>query len=435
MDSTDALLTRAFEAAVAAADPISVLAPHWPDPPKGRLIVQALGKASIAMASAAVEHYAPMGVRCEGAVVTPHGSDGRVDALERFEAGHPTPDAASERAGERLLALARTAGEDDLVLLLISGGGSALATTPRGVVLSDLVDLTRTLLAWGVPIDEMNRVRRRLDRVKAGGIAYAAHPARTVALVVSDVVGDDPIDIASGPASADPDGPDRAVSVLERHGIELPPVRAQLAAEQADPTQGPPRPDDPRLERSEVRIVASAARSLEAARQTLADAGYHAHVTSDVVTGDAREAGRALADEVKRLLESGRLADGTSLGLPAALVSGGETTVAVHGDGRGGPNSTFALAFAQELPPDAPVRALIADSDGVDGLGGHAGAFVRPDLFDRLERDRAAALDRNDDSYRAFSEADALFAPGPTGTNVNDVRIVLVDAQASEARR
>lgn len=424
--STDALLEGGFRAAVAAADPAATLAPHWPSPPRGRLIVLALGKAAGAMAGAAVERYASSGTSLEGLVVAPHGGVTEVPGLTCLEAGHPVPDAASERAGRALLARAEAADEDDLVLLLISGGGSALAVVPDGPSLAQLAGAHAALVRAGVPIEDVNRVRRRVDRLKGGGLAAAAFPARTLALAVSDVVGDDPLAIASGPASGDPHGPEDALAVLDRHALALPPIRARLDAERDGARAGPPTPDDPRLARTEVRIVASAADALAAARAHFERAGYHARVTSDAVSGDAREAARRQADEVAGLLREGRLADGSRAALPAALLSGGETTVAVRGSGSGGRNSTFALAFALALPEGAPLHALIADSDGIDGVGGHAGAFVRPSFFARVSRRRAEQLDRNDDSRRAFAEADALFEPGPTGTNVNDLRFVLV---------
>jgi hydroxypyruvate reductase len=427
-DSTRALLIRGFDAAVAAADPVRVLADHWPAPPQGRVVVLALGKAAVGMARAAVEHYRPSGRQVGGVVVAPHDVATQVAGLEVVGAGHPVPDAGSLRGGERLLAAAATATEDDLALLLISGGGSALASRPDGIELEQLAHLNRALLASGAAVREINQVRRRLDRVKAGGLAAAAFPARRVALIVSDVVGDPPLDIASGPASGDPAGPEGALAILDRYDVGAPRVRALLAAERDGRRPGPPRPDDPRLAGCEVRIVASAARSLEAARRVFDRAGFHARVTSDAVEGDARQAARAQAREVEGLVRQGRLADGRPLDRPAALLSGGETTVTVRGAGQGGRNSTYALALALALPDGAPVRALIADSDGVDGVGGHAGAFVEPDLFERLPRARAEAYDRDDDSRSAFAHAGALFEPGPTGTNVNDLRFVLVGA-------
>jgi hydroxypyruvate reductase len=425
--SRRALLERAFRSAVAAADPVTALADHWPAPPAGRLVVLALGKAAAAMAAAAEAHYGARGTPVEGIALVPRGHGAATERIEVREAGHPVPDAAGVAGAEALLSAAERACEGDLALVLVSGGGSALATAPDGPPLAALVALTRALLASGADIHEINTVRRRLDRVKGGRLAAAAFPARTVALAVSDVVGDDPLDIASGPTVADPAGPERAVAVLDRYEIAAPAVRAALEAERRGRRTGPPRPDDPRLARTETHVVASGRRALEAAERVLVDAGGSACLRTPHLTGDARDAGRAQAREARELLRAGRRTDGTPCRLPALLLSGGETTVTVRGKGRGGRNSTFALALALALPDGAPVHALAADSDGLDGVGGHAGAFVAPDLFARLPREEARALDAEDDSYAAFHRAGSLLVTGPTRTNVNDVRLVWVD--------
>jgi hydroxypyruvate reductase len=432
--SRRALLERAFRAAVAAADPVAALAGRWPDPPAGRLRVLALGKAGAAMAAAAEAHYAARGVHVEGIALVPRGHGVATERIEVREGGHPVPDAAGVAGAEALLAAAERAGEGDLVLVLVSGGGSALATAPDGLALADLVALTRALLASGADIHEINAVRRRLDRVKGGRLAAAAFPARTVALAVSDVVGDDPLDIASGPTVPDPAGPERALAVLDRYAIAAPEARAALEAERRGRREGPPRPGDPRLARVETHVVASGRDALAAAERVLVDAGASACLRAPDLTGDAREAGRAQAREALALLRDGRRTDGRPCRLPALLLSGGETTVTVRGEGRGGRNSTFALALALALPDGAPVHALAADSDGLDGVGGHAGAFVAPDLFARLPREEAHALDADDDSYAAFARAGALLVTGPTRTNVNDVRLVWVDPPGGAAR-
>lgn len=424
-------LERAFRAAVAAADPVETLAAHWPDPPAGRLIVLALGKAGAAMAAAAEAHYAGRTADLEGVALVPYGHAAATERVLVREAGHPVPDAAGVAGAEALLAAAEGAGEEDLVLVLVSGGGSALATAPDGLSLSALVHVNRALLASGADIREINTARRRLDRVKGGRLAAAAHPARTLALVVSDVVGDAPLDVASGPTVADPDGPEHALEVLARYEIDAPEARAALEAERDGRRAGPPRPGDPRLARTETRVVASGRQALAAAERVLVDAGATPCLRLPEVTGDAREAGRAQAREALALLRTGRRTDGTPCRLPALLLSGGETTVRVHGPGRGGRNSTFALALALALPHGAPVHALAADSDGLDGAGGHAGAFLDPGLFDRLPRDEARALDAADDSYAAFARADALLVTGPTRTNVNDLRFVWIDPAES----
>lgn len=432
-DARRELLTRAFEAAVAAADPVRVLDGSWPEPPAGRLIVLGLGKAAAAMAAAAEARYRPLGVRPCGAVVVPYGHGVALEGVAVLEAGHPVPDAAGADAARELLRWARDAGEDDLVLVLVSGGGSALTTLPDGIDADEAADLNRSLLASGADIHEINRVRRRLDRVKGGRLAAAAHPARVVARVVSDVVGDDPLDVASGPTVGDPGDAASALAVLDRYGVAAPGARRVLQAQRDGTRDGPPRPDDPRLAGSETRIVASAASSLAAAARVFEDAGLPTRLLDDAVTGDARRAAREQAREVRSVLERGRLRDGERCRPPVVLLSGGETTVRVRGSGRGGRNSTFALALALALPDGAPVHALVADSDGIDGVGGHAGAFLDPQLFERLPRAAAEALDADDDSFGAFERAGALFRPGPTRTNVNDLRFVWIDPAADGA--
>ncbi|MDZ7707403.1 MAG: DUF4147 domain-containing protein [Trueperaceae bacterium] len=430
--SARAVLGAAFDAAVRAADPARVLVDAWPDPPRGQVLVLGMGKAAVKMAAAAEAHYRAVGVRVRGAVSAPHGSVERSDTapttIEVLAAGHPVPDAGSEVAGRRLLQLAAHAVADDLVLVLVSGGGSALATVPDGVTREQLAGLSRELLASGADIREMNVVRRRLDAIKGGRLAAAAHPAQVAALIVSDVVGDDPLDIASGPTVGDPGEARAALDVLDRYGVAAPAARDALRAEAEGRRDGPPRPDDPRLARCRTTIVASGSTGLAAAREVFEAAGVPTRLLSAEVVGDAREAGRRHAREAASVLEHGRLLDGSSCRPPVVLLSGGETTVHVRGEGRGGRNSTFALALALALPSGAPVHALAADSDGIDGVGGHAGAFVDPGLFERIPREEARALDASDDSYAAFERAGGLFTTGPTGTNVNDLRFVWVHA-------
>lgn len=429
MNDPRALLERAFRAAVAAADPEQALAPHWPAPPAGRLAIVAVGKAAERMARAAERRYA--GLPLEGFVVTPHGAEappgGPADEparrLERRSAAHPLPDAASLEAGELALELASGLGERDLLLALISGGGSALLCAPAGVDLAALRALNEALLRSGADIAETNTVRRALSRVKGGRLAALAHPATVVGLALSDVVGDAPSDIASGPTVADPSDAAAALRILERYDIDSPAREALRRAEEGRPSQGGARvaPGDARLARARTRVVASNQGSLEAAAAAFGAAGTPAAILASAVTGDAREAAAlhaAVAAQVWR--------HGQPWPAPVAVLSGGETTVRVRGSGRGGRNSTFALALALRLPEGAPVWALAADSDGIDGVGGHGGAFVTPALFEALPREEAAALLAADDSYAAFARADHLFVPGATGTNVNDLRFLLV---------
>lgn len=420
-DRFDTLLTRAFDAAVRAADPGAAVRPHLPEPPAGRLVVVGAGKAARAMARAAVDHYGALGVAVEGLVVEPAGSPEAPEPIRGVavaRAAHPVPDAAGAAATERLLARVDAAGPDDHVLVLVSGGGSALLGAPAGLELEDLREVVAALLRSGADVRAMNVVRRRLGAAAGGRLAARAAPAPVTALVVSDVVGDDPADVASGPTVPDPTDDAAALAVLDRHAIAAPGARARLAAGAQAPA---PSASDPSWRRVRTVVVASARRALEAAAVELRHAGVPTALLAPDLTGEAREAGGFLAAVARGCLEgAGPTAP------PCAFVSGGETTVTVRGDGRGGRNSEAALGFALGLPDGAPVWALFADSDGIDGTGPHAGARVGPDLWRRVERAWArTALERND-SAAVFERAGALFVPGPTGTNVNDVRLVLV---------
>jgi hydroxypyruvate reductase len=429
----EALLRAAFAAAVAAADPAAAVRPHLPEPPAGRLIVVGAGKAAATMARAAEEAYAARGVAVEGVVVVrrsgedaaPGADTGRAIAV--VEAAHPVPDAAGAEATERLLALVDGAGADDHVLVLVSGGGSALLGAPAGLALADLQEVVAELLRSGADVAAMNVVRRRLGAAAGGRLAARAAPAVVTALVISDVVGDDPADVASGPTVPDPTTDADALAVLDRHGVAAPGARARLQAGALDPA---PDARDPAWTRVRTVVVASARRSLDAAAHRLRRAGLPTALLAPDLTGEARDAGGFLA-----AVALGCLDGGGPLQPPCAFVSGGETTVTVRGDGRGGRNSEAALGLALALPEGAPVWALCADSDGIDGTGPHAGALVGPDLWRRVDRAWArAALDRND-SASVFERAGTLFVPGPTGTNVNDVRLLLVGRPDTERGR
>lgn len=413
------LLTDAFHAAVAAADPARALRGHLPDPPPGRLVVVGAGKAAAAMAAAVEEHYGPD--RVEGLVITRYGHGRPTRAIEVVEAAHPVPDEAGLRATERVLATLEGLGEDDLALCLLSGGGSSLLVAPDGIDLEVKAALTRALLRSGAGIAEMNAVRKHLSRVKGGRLAAASAPARLVALVVSDVVGDDLSAIASGPTVPDPTTFRDALAVLEAYRVEAPAARAALEAGTRGERPETPKPGDARLARATTRLVATNQGALEAAAARLRAAGLPAHLLASAVTGEAREAARVHAAIVRQVRERAQ-----PFAAPCALLSGGETTVTVRGGGRGGRNSEFALGFALELGDLAGVHLLAADTDGIDGSEDNAGAFVGPDLFDRLPRPRARAHLADNDAHGAFAAADALFVTGPTGTNVNDLRIALV---------
>lgn len=413
------LLEKAFFAAVDAAHPGKHLAAHLPELPKGRLVVVGAGKAAATMARAVEAHY-PL-ERLEGLVVTRYGHALPVQKLDVVEAAHPVPDAAGQRATERILDLARGLSQDDLLLCLVSGGGSALLTAPAGVTLAQKAELTQALLRSGADIAEMNTVRKHLSRIKGGNLAAAAAPARITALILSDVVGDDLSAIASGPTVPDETTFKDAAEVLERYAIDAPTARAYLEAGKRGEVPETPKSGNAVFEQVSNRLVGSAQESLEAAARFLEARGIPAHILSSSVVGEAREAARAHAAIVRQVARYGQ-----PFTKPCALLSGGETTVTVRGRGRGGRNGEFALALALELNGLSGVHALAADTDGVDGSEDNAGAFVTPDILQKVGRARAKELLEGNDSYTFFEEAGTLFVTGPTGTNVNDLRVVLI---------
>jgi hydroxypyruvate reductase len=379
-------------------------------------VVVGAGKASARMAEALEAAWqGPL----EGLVVTRYGHARPCRRIEIAEAAHPVPDEAGAAAAGRILEAVSGLGPDDLVIALISGGGSALLTLPApGITLAEKQAVNRALLASGAPIGEMNVVRKHLSAIKGGRLAAAAHPARTVALLISDVPGDDPGTIASGPTVGERSTPADAAAILARRGIEPP---ASVAAHLAR-AEDCPGPDDPRLARSEVRIVAAPQMSLEAAAEAARAAGVTPLILGDSLEGEARELGTVMAGIARQVL-----AHGQPLPRPAVLLSGGETTVTLRGKGRGGRNVEFLLALAVMLG-GAPVHALAGDTDGVDGAEEVAGAVIGPDTLARAEAaglDPRAMLDAND--AHAFFEALAdRVVTGPTLTNVNDFRAVLI---------
>ena len=417
LEHPESLLRRAFDVAVAAAHPGAALGRHLPPAPRGRLLVVGAGKGAAVMA-VEVERAYGTEVPLRGLVVTRCGQALPTRRIEVAEAAHPLPDRAGAAATERMLQLAAAAGPDDHVLVLVSGGGSALLGAPAGLSLEGLRAVAAALLRSGADVREMNVVRRRLGRAAGGRLAAAAWPAPVTALVVSDVVGDDPADIASGPTVPDPTDDDDALAVLDRYGIDAPEARARLTAGAEAPAPGA---DDARWAGVRTLVVASSRGALDAAAAALRAAGWPTWILGDDVTGEARDAGALHAAVACNVLAGRGIA-----APPCALVSGGETTVTVRGDGRGGRNTEFALGLALALPDDAPVWALAADSDGIDGNGDHAGALVGPEFFRRVDRAAArAALARND-SLAVFEAAGTVLTTGPTGTNVNDLRLLLV---------
>lgn len=418
-DETKALLFSLFKAAVAAADPAVVTPRFLPAPPKGRLVVLGAGKAAASMAKAVEDNWTGA---LDGLVVTRYGHAVPCSRIEVVEASHPTPDAAGERAAARILALAQSLGPDDLALCLISGGGSALLSLPaRGLTLADKQAINRALLRSGAPIGEMNAVRKHLSAIKGGRLAAAAYPARMLTLVISDVPGDDPAVVASGPTVADETTFAQARRILERYGVSEP--RAAIAhLERAEDET--PKPGDPRLAHSEVKVIATARLSLEAAAEVARRAGLEPVILGDAIEGEAREVG---AQHARLALAIARGETGRKR--PCVLLSGGETTVTMRGEGRGGRNGEYLLALAIALDGAAGVHALAADTDGVDGSEANAGAYAAPDTLARARAkrlDARAMLDAND-SHGLFSALDDLVVTGPTLTNVNDFRAILIE--------
>ncbi|MGE0255993.1 MAG: glycerate kinase [Alphaproteobacteria bacterium] len=421
-DEARALLRRLFDAAVARADPAKCVPPHLPaDPQAGRVLVLGAGKASAAMARAIEVHAAKCGWlgRVSGLIVTRYGHDVPCERIRIVQSGHPIPDAMGADAAAECLALARTLGPDDLLLCPISGGGSALWALPApGLTLADKQAVNRALLRSGAPIGEMNCVRKHLSAIKGGRLAVAAGGARVLALMISDVPGDDPAVIASGPTVPDPTTLSDARAVLAKYGIEPPPA---VAARLADPAAETPKPRDPAFARVDNRIVAAPAQMLEAAATAAREAGLRPVVLGDVIEGEARD---VAAGHARLALET----QTTGEGLPAVILSGGELTVTVRGNGRGGRNAEYALGLARALGGGAGIHAIACDTDGIDGSEDNAGALCGPDTLVRARaagQDADAALAAND-AYGFFAALSDLVVTGPTRTNVNDFRAILV---------
>ncbi|UCD37874.1 MAG: glycerate kinase [Fidelibacterota bacterium] len=408
------LLTRAFRAAVDRAQPDRAVSAHLPAPPPGRTIVIGAGKGAAPMAWQVERQWSHS---LAGAVITPYGYAGdRIPKkVQVLEAAHPIPDAAGVAATLKVLEAVEHLAEDDLVLDLISGGGSALLTAPMGISLEQKAALTDALLKSGATIHEINTVRKHLSAVKGGRLAQAAHPARIVSLIVSDVVGDDLSIIASGPTVPDPGTYADALAVLDRYGIDQPEARRQLKRGAQGEMPESPKPGDPIFQRVDNRLIVTGAQALEAAAEQFSADGIDAQVTSANVEGESRTVAREQAAAVQDLATG------------QAMISGGETTVTVRGSGRGGPNLEFLLALAVALQGAPDMYALAADTDGKDGTGDAAGAIITPDTLSRAAKqglDPAAHLEDND-AHSFFQALGDLLVTGPTGTNVNDIRIVI----------
>jgi hydroxypyruvate reductase len=413
------VLRQLFDAAIAAAQPARCVPTHLPPPPRGRLLVVGAGKASAAMARAVEDHWeGPL----FGLVVTRYGYEVDCARIEIVAAAHPVPDAAGFAAAGRMLELVRGAGEDDLVLALISGGGSALLPLPgEGLTLDDEQRLGRALLTCGATIAEMNCVRRHVSAIKGGRLAAACHPARVLTLLMSDVPGDRPLDIASGPTVADPSTCADALGIVRRYGIDLPPaVRAHLESGRGESI----KPGDPRIATARATLIAAPQLALEAAAAAARGAGIEAHILSDAVEGEAREVGKVMAALARQIADRGQ-----PLRAPCVLLSGGETTVTVRGRGRGGRNVEFLLALTLALDGHPRIHALAGDTDGVDGQEEVAGAIMRPDTLARawaLGLKPRASLDAND-GHGFFGALGDSVVTGPTLTNVNDFRAILIE--------
>ena len=419
-----ALLEESFRAAVAAADPLRILAPQLPPPPRGRTLVVAAGKAAASMALA-VERAWPRGAQLEGLAVTRYRHALPTERIRVVEAGHPVPDEAGEAAAREMLERVRALGKDDLLLALVSGGGSSLLSLPaEGLSMADLKAVTSQLLRCGATIQEINTVRKHLSAIQGGRLA-AACKAAVLALIVSDVTGDDPTHIASGPCAADPTTYRDALDVLQKYGVAPPAaVRARLDEGARGGIAETPKPGDPVFSRVENRVIATAHASLEAAGAVFAARGIRPVILGDTVTGEAAEVAKVMAALVRELRRYR-----SPFPPPVALISGGECTVTLRAEGgRGGRCSEFLLALAIELEGVPAIHALAADTDGIDGSEDNAGALLAPDT---LSRARAAGLDARkllakNDSYGFFAALDDLLVTGPTRTNVNDYRAIVV---------
>lgn len=420
-----ALLERLFRAAIEAAQPLHCLPPYLPEPPRGRTLVIGAGKASAAMAQALERHWpGPL----QGLVVTRYGYALPCERIEIVQAAHPVPDAAGLQAAQRMLRLVAGLNQDDLVICLTSGGGSALLPLPgEGVTLQDKQAINRALLQSGATIGEMNQVRRHLSAIKGGRLAAACHPARVVNLLISDVPGDNPMDIASGPTVADPTTCADALDIVQRYRIALPPgAHALLHSGQGETL----KPADPRLARVTTRLIATPQLALQAAAAVAHQAGITPVLLGDRIEGEAREVGKVMAGMAASVAQYGHPA-----ARPCVLLSGGETTVTVRGNGRGGRNVEFLLSLALGVAEHEGIYALAGDTDGVDGQEEIAGAIATPSTLARawaLGLNPRAHLDAND-AHRFFEALGDSVITGPTRTNVNDFRAVLVAAPTSPA--
>lgn len=417
------LLEQMFAAAIEAAQPAHCIPPHLPEVPRGRLIVIGAGKASAAMARAVEDNWPG---ELSGLVVTRYGYGVPCERIEIVEAAHPVPDAAGLAAAGRIRDLVGKLSADDTVLCLISGGGSSLLALPLyGITLEDKQAVNRELLKSGASISEMNCVRRHLSAIKGGRLAAACHPARVVTLLISDVPGDNPCDIASGPTVGDATTCADALAIVRRYGIDLPAkVREVLESGAGESV----KPDDPALANIDTRMIATPQMALEAAAKVAAAAGFAPHILGDSIEGEARDVGKVMAGMALQVVRQGQ-----PFTAPCILLSGGESTVTVRGNGRGGRNVEFLLALGVALDGQAAIHALAGDTDGVDGQEEIAGAYLAPDTLQRawaLGIRPKDSLDNND-GHGFFGALGNSVVTGPTLTNVNDFRAILITGETA----
>jgi hydroxypyruvate reductase len=409
-----------FEAAVNAALPEHCVPPHLPPRPKGRTIVVGAGKAAAAMAAAVEKHW---GGELEGLVITRYGHGVPCRKIEVVEASHPVPDEAGERAGRRILELVKNLSPDDMVLCLISGGGSALLSVPLpGITLAHKQAITADLLKSGATIHEINCVRKQLSAVKGGRLAAAAQPAQVVSLIISDVPNDDLSVIASGPTVSNRDTANEAAEVLRKYAIKVP---AEVSALLSEAARNPNPVGHPASSAVVNKLIAAPQQSLMAAAAVAKEAGFESLILGDSLEGEARDVGLVHAGIARQCLRSRQ-----PIAAPCVLISGGETTVTVRGNGRGGRNTEFLLALAIALDGHKAISAVAGDTDGIDGQGDNAGAFLLPDTLNRaieVQVNPRQCL-ANNDAYSVFEASGDLLISGPTFTNVNDFRAILIEA-------
>ncbi len=414
----ETLLKAMFQAGVEAALPQLCVPAHLPPKPKGRTVIIGAGKASGAMAKALEDAWdGPL----DGLVVTRYGYRLPTTRLEVVEAAHPVPDAAGREAAQRIYDMVQGLTEDDLVLCLISGGGSALLALPaEGVTLEDKQAMNKALLASGATISEMNTVRKHLSAIKGGRLAKAAYPAKVVALMISDVPGDDPSIIASGPTVPDPSTNTDALAIIEKYGLQVP-ENMRRVLERNDET---PKPGDPCFERVENIMIATPQASLEAAADVARKAGVTPVILGDSIEGESRDVALVHAGIARQCAMRGQPQEP-----PCVLISGGETTITLKGQGKGGRNTEFLLALAIALDGMEHIYALAGDTDGVDGSEDNAGALIYPDTLARAEKAgiNAKAMLADNDPYTFFKGIGDLLETGPTMTNVNDLRAILIE--------